>query len=148
MSSITEPPGPYMIDFSAPTVMGSSNPAPQTAKPPLKLRWMPPSLTSRTNVHTLRSLSDEESDSDDPDEKRSNVKWRSALSIPLRAVVPSLYTDDEFCEERNSYLDAKPYPYHPSQVCSFATDYSNAYFMFEVSCSSRSSSLEPSYPKC
>jgi len=26
-----------------------------------------------------------------------------------------LYTDDEFYEERNSYLDAKPYPYHPSQ---------------------------------
>jgi hypothetical protein len=112
------PPGPYAIDFSAPTVIGLSNPTPQILKAPLKLRWMPPSLISRANVQTLHSLSDGESDSDDPDERRTNMKWRSALSIPLRAAVPSLDAN-EFCEERKSYLDAKSYPYHPSQVCPF-----------------------------
>lgn len=114
--------------------MGSSDPTPQIINAPLKLRWMPPSLTSRTNVQNLRSLSDEESDSDDPDANRTNLKWRSGLSIPLRAVVPSLYTDDEFYEERNSYLDAKAYPYHPSQVCSFTKvcSYTHVFMKFHI----------------
>jgi hypothetical protein len=122
VSSIPDPlPGPYVIDFSAPAVMGSSAPTAQVISAPVKLRWMPPSLMSRTNVQSLRSLSDGESDSDDPHENGTNVKWRSALSIPLHAVVPSLYADEESYEERNSYLDTKAYPYHPSQV-SYVTD--------------------------
>jgi hypothetical protein len=147
-SSTEQSPGPYVINFRAPTVMGSSSPTPQTMKP-LKLRWMPPSLTSRTNVHDLRSLSDEETDSDDPDESRSDTKWRSVLSIPLRAVVPSLVTDDEFYEERNSYLDVKPYPYHPAQVRCVGEISSSAHsIFFEVSYPPWTCSLESSFPEC
>jgi hypothetical protein len=96
--------------------MGSSVPAAQVVGEPVKLRWMPPSLLSRTNVQSLHSLSDGESDSDDPNDNRTTEKWRSAISIPLCAVVPSLYGNGGFYEERNSYLDTKSYPYHPSQV--------------------------------
>lgn len=87
------------------------------AKAPYKLRWMPPSLVTRTNAETLTSMSDTEYDSDDTMEISENVDWRSALSIPLRPVIPFSHTNDVGTfEERNSYLDAKPYPYHPSQV--------------------------------
>ncbi|TFK72474.1 hypothetical protein BDN72DRAFT_733103, partial [Pluteus cervinus] len=40
-------PVPYIVDFSAPTVIHSSA-SQGEPKAPLKLRWMPPSLTSRT----------------------------------------------------------------------------------------------------
>jgi hypothetical protein len=111
------PPAPYIVGFSTPTVMPPSLPNHQMSKAPFKLQWMPQSLSTRTNAGTLTSLSDAESDSDDAMETETNVDWRSALSIPLRPVIPSSYTRDiDAFEERNSYLDAKPYPYHPSQV--------------------------------
>ena len=144
-SSVSEPPpGPYVIDFNTPTVMSSSH-TPQTDKAPLKLRWMPPSLISRTNAQDLRSLSDGESDSDDASEKKTGAKWRLALPIPLQTVLPSLY--DERYEERNSYLDAKPYPYHPSQVGCAAIGLFHYLFVGEVPQSPRACSLKSSFSK-
>ncbi|RDB29926.1 hypothetical protein Hypma_014159 [Hypsizygus marmoreus] len=111
---------PYTVGFSTPTVMPADTDAShEMSKLPYKLRWMPPSLSTRTNADSLSSLSDGDSDSDDLDEDpaATNVDWRSALSIPLRAVIPSSYTINSCTrfEERNSYLDASLYPYHPSQ---------------------------------
>ncbi|KAJ3920505.1 hypothetical protein F5877DRAFT_37948 [Lentinula edodes] len=89
-----------------------------------QLKWMPPSLSSRTNAASLRSIS-EDSDSDWEDGKEDPIVEHCALSlpIPLRPVVPSErgipmqepYVEEQV-EERNSYEEAGIYPYHASQV--------------------------------
>lgn len=111
----------YVVDFSTPTVMPSPLSAiHEMSEIPYRVRWMPPSLTTRTNADTLATISDADSDSDvDLHENEANMDWRSALPIPLRPVIPSSCTSDSFnpSEERNSYLDAPLYPYHPAEVC-------------------------------
>ncbi|KAF9467886.1 hypothetical protein BDZ94DRAFT_1155062 [Collybia nuda] len=114
---------PYVVHFNTPTVVPPSSSSPSTvnhemASVPYHVRWMPPSLTSRTNAGALTSISDVEYDSDDTLEVSESIDWRSALSIPLPPIIPfSCTSDTNALEERNSYLDAKPYPYHPLQVC-------------------------------
>ncbi|KAF8636907.1 hypothetical protein AX17_003158 [Amanita inopinata Kibby_2008] len=162
---------PYIVGFSPPTIVQPPEGAEthQMTRAPFTLKWMPPSLSSRTNAGKLRSVSDvEESDVDEDDndeydtllkagaligegnldfqaEESSKIKrvpnmsGRSALSIPLRAVVPTSpplpisatrYTllnpcvpmrgtaNSDCCaryEERNSFREASSHPYHPSQ---------------------------------
>ncbi|GLB42343.1 putative zinc finger, C2H2 type [Lyophyllum shimeji] len=112
---------PYVVGFSTPTVMDPPAPtAHEMNKLRYKLRWMPPSLASRTNAHELLSLSDDDSESEDGLDEAEGCSWRSAPSIRFPPVVPSLSAHDtegnDHFEERNSYADAPSYPYHPSQV--------------------------------
>ena len=76
----------------------------EVGKLPSKLRWVPQSLASRTNVEFLR---DAQSDSDEEYPPSCPV-----LSVPLPAVIPSSpkWNHDGF-EDRNSYeeLGASPY---------------------------------------
>jgi len=77
-------------------------------EPQFKLRWMPPSLTSRTNAPSLREVKDPQSDWGEPEEddekeggakdldkEDAEVEFRDMvsaerLSLPLRPVLPSL----------------------------------------------------------
>ncbi|KIL62708.1 hypothetical protein M378DRAFT_80845 [Amanita muscaria Koide BX008] len=143
-SSLASPSAkPYAVGFSPPTIVQGPEcvESHQMARAPVTLKWMPPSLSTRTNAARLRSFSDvEESDveEDDDDYEELNRSGRLALSIPLRAVVPtspSLQSpfrcaplnqsislcgaNSECCaryEERNSFREAGSHPYHPSQV--------------------------------
>lgn len=87
-------PAPYVVDFSAPTVLHPSGPLAEP-KGPLKLRWMPPSLTSRTNANTLKSVSEDESiDSDVDDdsvEDSDEEQQAGSSSIPT----PPLYVSGQ-----------------------------------------------------
>ncbi|KAG5654436.1 hypothetical protein H0H81_002625 [Sphagnurus paluster] len=119
---------PYIVGFDTPTVVSEpAGAAPhELAKTPYKLRWMPPSLSAQTNASNLTSLSDEESDSDDAQEEDLSSRsgdWDSRLTIPLQPVSPdSAHGNDPHrpFEERDSFVKAPPYPYHPSQVCLFS----------------------------
>jgi hypothetical protein len=155
---------PYVVGFSPPTVV----PPPEVAeshpvmRAPVTLKWVPHSLSARTNASKFRSISDveesdvEEEDDDyeelfmregsigfhsergEPSKKDPDRSGRSALSIPLRVVVPTSLlphsnsrctpylsiplcgANSECCaryEERNSFRGAGSHPYHPSQVC-------------------------------
>lgn len=171
-SSLASPSAkPYAVGFSPPTIVQGPEyvESHQMARAPVTLKWMPPSLSTRTNAARLRSFSDvEESDVEEDDDDYEEVpretasdtrersagvqsergegpskNWklnrsgRLALSIPLRAVVPtspSLQSpfrcaplnqsislcgaNSECCaryEERNSFREAGSHPYHPSQ---------------------------------
>ncbi|KAG6917114.1 hypothetical protein DXG01_003780 [Tephrocybe rancida] len=114
---------PYTVGFDTPTVLPPiPGAAHELSKIPYRLRWMPPSLSSRKNSANLASVSDDES-SDDEYEYTSEQKQglrdiKSAVTVPCRPVVPtpSEYDPHELFEERNSYIEAPRYPYHPSQV--------------------------------
>ena len=110
-------PSQYTVGFDAPIVSEVHD----VGKLPSKLRWVPQSLASRTNVDFLR---DAPSDSEDEYPPSCPV-----LSVPLPAVVPSSPKwDGEDYEDRNSYEDLGPSPYLNSQqvrhfsmvTCSFA----------------------------
>jgi len=110
---------PYVVDFSTPTIMHPQAAAThEMNKLPYKLRWMPPSLSSRTNAHGLLSLSDDDSESEDGQDEAESSR-RLALSIPFPPVIPSSsqpqHDSHDHFEERNSYAHAPSYPYHPSQ---------------------------------
>ncbi|KAJ3993393.1 hypothetical protein F5050DRAFT_1577713 [Lentinula boryana] len=84
-----------------------------------QLRWMPPSLSSRTNAASLRSVP-EDSDSDWEDSKEDSIVEQCALSlaIPLQPVVPHEREDtsqDIYTEERDSY-ERSGTDHHASQV--------------------------------
>ncbi|KAJ3834468.1 hypothetical protein F5878DRAFT_589393 [Lentinula raphanica] len=84
-----------------------------------RLRWMPPSLSSRENASSLKSIP-EDSDSEWEDGKEDPIIEQCALSlaIPLRPVIPYEVEDpvqDDYTEERDSYGGAASYPYHASQ---------------------------------
>ncbi|TFK38043.1 hypothetical protein BDQ12DRAFT_606755 [Crucibulum laeve] len=145
----------YVVGFSTPVVMppvdcssrdDPDQPRHQTGRAPVfKLRWMPPSLTSRTNAGSLKSISDDGgSESDDEDDGANQVlttsgprRASSVLTMPLPAVIPTspsspsnssvslrssvgyLESDHNQAghyEERNSYMDTGSHPYHSSQV--------------------------------
>ncbi|KAF5379054.1 hypothetical protein D9615_005996 [Tricholomella constricta] len=116
---------PYVVGFDTPTVLPSASAPHEMSQMPYKLRWMPPSLSSRTKAQHLTTLSDDDSEESDGGQEEevlnSTVGWgrrRSALSIPFRAVVPSSSSGHDPhvpFEERDSYADAPLYPYHPSQ---------------------------------
>ncbi|KAJ3544744.1 hypothetical protein NM688_g5708 [Phlebia brevispora] len=97
-------PTQFTVGFDAPIVSEVH----EAGKLPPKLRWVPQSLASRTNVDFLR---DAPSDSEDEYPPSCPV-----LSVPLPAVVPSSpkWEGGEF-EERNSYEDMGPSPYLNSQ---------------------------------
>src|SRR6266576_316431 len=143
----------------------------QMRRAPFTLKWMPPSLSKMSNAGMLRPVSDvEDSDADDDEydgfltlssntmeestgpqteeggscrvlKRGPNREGRSALSIPLRPVVPTSpplplptlrcapfalaisscggVNSDCYAryEERNSFREAGSHPYHPAQVC-------------------------------
>ncbi|KAF8889584.1 hypothetical protein BD779DRAFT_1519959 [Infundibulicybe gibba] len=105
-------PAPYVVGFSAPTVMPPPS-AQVPSKAPFRLRWMPPSLIHRSNADSLKSVSDPEYSDDEGEPEEA-----STLSPPLHPVTPSIRADDgdDEYEERNSYAEAGSHPYHPSQV--------------------------------
>lgn len=99
-------PTQFTVGFDAPIVSEVH----EVGKLPAKLRWVPQSLATRTNVDFLR---DAPSDSEDEYPPSCPV-----LSVPLPAVVPSSpkWEGGDF-EERNSYEDMGPSPYlHSQQV--------------------------------
>ena len=93
-------PTQFTVGFDAPIVSEVH----EVGKLPAKLRWVPQSLATRTNVDFLR---DAPSDSEDEYPPSCPV-----LSVPLPAVVPSSpkWNEEDF-EDRNSYEDMGPSPY-------------------------------------
>ncbi|KAH8084339.1 hypothetical protein BXZ70DRAFT_900471 [Cristinia sonorae] len=102
-------PAQFTVGFDAPIVSD----VPQAGKLPAKLRWVPQSLATRTNVDHLRDVG---SDSEDEYPPSCPV-----VSVPLPAVVPTSpkwNPDDRYREEeRNSYEQVGASPYLTSQVC-------------------------------
>ncbi|KAF4564536.1 hypothetical protein EYR40_010702 [Pleurotus pulmonarius] len=113
-------PTPYVVDFNDPVILPPSY-SPQSQSLKGKLQWVPPSLATRTNVKSLRTCSEVDSESDDGGEcfdRHNGVgSFPPALPMPLRTVVPTMPVGphDEFFEERDSYLPAGSHPYHPTQ---------------------------------
>lgn len=93
-------PSQFTVGFDAPIISEVH----EVGKLPSKLRWVPQSLATRTNVEFLR---DAQSDSDEEYPPSCPV-----LSVPLPAVVPSSpkWSNDDF-EDRNSYEDMGASPY-------------------------------------
>ncbi|KAJ4490139.1 hypothetical protein J3R30DRAFT_3277366 [Lentinula aciculospora] len=111
----------FEVNFNEPVVQEHDHEL-SSVVPPLK--WMPPSLSSRTNAASLRSIS-EESDSDWEDGKEDPVVEQCAVSlaIPLQPIAPSereIPSQDLYTEERDSYEEPGVYPYHASQVSLFS----------------------------
>ncbi|KAJ3485587.1 hypothetical protein NLI96_g4846 [Meripilus lineatus] len=104
-SDHANPPAQFTVGFDVPIVSEVQ----QTSKLPTKLRWVPQSLATRTNVDYLR-----ETTSDSEDEFPPSCP---VLSVPLPAVVPSspkCYPEDRY-EDRNSYDQVGTSPYLSSQ---------------------------------
>ena len=106
-------PSQFTVGFDTPLVSEVH----EAGKLPSKLRWVPPSLSTRTNVDFLRSpgAGDPTSDSEDEFFQPSCP----LLPLPLPPVTPSSPTwnpEDQY-EERNSYQQAESAPYISSQVC-------------------------------
>ncbi|CAL1699702.1 unnamed protein product [Somion occarium] len=99
------PPTQFTVGFDEPIVSD----APQVGKLPSKLRWVPQSLSSRTNVDHLKDPT-----SDSEDEYASAC---AVVSVPLPAVLPSSpkWDGDDRYEERNSYERFGMNPYLSSQ---------------------------------
>ncbi|KAH9933782.1 uncharacterized protein B0H18DRAFT_870374 [Fomitopsis serialis] len=83
----------------------------EVGKLPSKLRWIPQSLSTRTNVEYLR---DAPSDSEEEYLRPSCPM----LPVPLPPVTPSspTWNPDDRYEERDSYADVETSPYIASQV--------------------------------
>ncbi|CDO70976.1 hypothetical protein BN946_scf184830.g8 [Trametes cinnabarina] len=99
-------PSQFTVGFDTPLVSDVH----EAGKLPSKLRWVPPSLASRSNVDYLR---DAASDSEDEYFQPSCP----LLPLPLPPVTPSspTWSPDEGYEERNSYEQADAAPYISSQ---------------------------------
>lgn len=123
-----EPSVPYVVGFSTPTVLPSSSTSAEqlSDKAPYKVRWMPPSLTTRTNAGTLSSLSDAESDSGDED-------WRSALPIPIPRVFFPHAHDPHFFQE-SSHRGSNHMPsFAMSHLLGVLCDVFATYHVFSIS---------------
>ncbi|TBU34284.1 hypothetical protein BD311DRAFT_650596 [Dichomitus squalens] len=105
-------PSQFTVGFDTPLVSEVH----EAGRLPSKLRWVPPSLSTRTNVDFLRpgSAGDPTSDSEDEYFQPSCP----LLPVPLPPVTPSSPTwnpEDQY-EERNSYEQTESAPYISSQV--------------------------------
>ncbi|KII87849.1 hypothetical protein PLICRDRAFT_112314 [Plicaturopsis crispa FD-325 SS-3] len=102
----------FNVDFDKPVISNVHEPA---FKIPEKLRWVPHSLSTRSNVDYLESPSPSGSEDGDGDGPLSPCP---TLPIPLPPVVRSagVSDDEDGYEERDSYSDAGSHPYHPTQV--------------------------------
>ncbi|TFY56274.1 hypothetical protein EVJ58_g7741 [Rhodofomes roseus] len=96
----------FTVGFDTPLVSDVH----EVGKLPSKLRWIPQSLSTRTNVEHLR---DAPSDSEEEYLRPSCPM----LSVPLPPVISSspTWNPDDRYEERDSYADAETSPYIPSQ---------------------------------
>lgn len=109
-------PAQFTVGFDAPIISDVQ----EVSKLPAKLRWVPQSLASRTNVDFLR---DAPSDSEDEYPPSCPV-----LSVPLPAVVPSSPKwNDEDYEDRNSYEDLGPSPYLNAHQVRYASRHSRVW---------------------
>ncbi|KAI0792514.1 hypothetical protein C8Q75DRAFT_604658 [Abortiporus biennis] len=99
------PPAQFTVGFDTPIISD----VPQVGKLPAKLRWVPQSLATRTNVDYLR-----EPTSDSEDEYPLSCP---ILPLPLPPVSrsPQEWKDDDRYEERNSYEHVGSSPYLSSQ---------------------------------
>ncbi|KAI1782976.1 hypothetical protein LXA43DRAFT_1048693 [Ganoderma leucocontextum] len=105
-------PSQFTVGFDTPLVSEVH----EAGKLPPKLRWVPPSLSTRSNVDFLRGpgAGDPTSDSEDEFFQGSCP----LLPLPLPPVTPSSPTwnpEDQY-EERNSYAQTESAPYISSQV--------------------------------
>ncbi|KAG5338502.1 hypothetical protein C0989_007274 [Termitomyces sp. Mn162] len=107
---------PYSIGFDTPTIVPPTT-MHETATTSYKLRWMPPSLSTRTNATSLVSVSDDES-SDDEYGHGLGDQSKSVITLPHLPVVSSSSECDPQgpLKERNSYIETSSYIYHFSQV--------------------------------
>ncbi|KAH9946915.1 hypothetical protein B0H21DRAFT_692991 [Amylocystis lapponica] len=106
-SEHTTPPSQFTVGFETPLVSEVH----EVGKLPSKLRWVPQSLATRTNVDHLRDATS------DSEEEYAHPSC-PLLPVPLPPVVPSSPTwlpDDRY-EERDSYQDMGADAYLPSQV--------------------------------
>lgn len=103
-------PSQFTVGFDTPLVSEVHD----VGKLPSKLKWVPQSLATRTNVDHLRDASP---DSDDEYSQSSCP----ILSVPLPPVTPSspTWNPEDRYEERNSYELAEQSPYLSSQVRCF-----------------------------
>ncbi|KAI0916027.1 hypothetical protein AcV5_003480 [Taiwanofungus camphoratus] len=99
-------PSQFTVGFDTPMVSEVH----EVGKLPSKLRWVPQSLATRTNVDYLR---DAQSDSDD-EYLQSSCPLLSVPLPPVRPSTPTWNPDDRY-EERDSYGEADASPYISSQ---------------------------------
>lgn len=121
----------FTVGFDTPLVSDVH----EVGKLPSKLRWIPQSLSTRTNVDYLR---DAPSDSEEEYLRPSCPM----LPVPLPAVRPSspTWNPDDNYEERDSFADAETSPYLPSQVRARTTCFPDiaTYLLLLVARSARS----------
>jgi len=97
-------PSQFTVGFDTPMVSEVH----EVGKLPSKLRWVPQSLATRTNVDYLR---------DPPSDSDEEYPSYPLLSVPLPPVTPSspTWNPDDRYEERDSYGETDTSPYIPSQ---------------------------------
>lgn len=105
-------PSQFTVGFDTPLVSDVH----EAGKLPSKLRWVPPSLSTRSNVEYLRG----DAASEDSEDEYVLQQSCPLLPLPLPPVTPSAsptWSAEEQYEERNSYEQAESAPYISSQVC-------------------------------
>ena len=103
-------PSQFTVGFDTPLVSEVH----EAGKLPSKLRWVPPSLSSRTNVDYLRG---DAACSDSEDEYFQPSCPLLQLPLPpVRPSSPTAWSPDDQYEERNSYEPTESAPYISSQV--------------------------------
>ncbi|KAG6888721.1 hypothetical protein C0992_007630 [Termitomyces sp. T32_za158] len=109
---------PYSVGFDTPTIVPPPTATNEMTTTPYKLRWMPPSLSTRTNATSLVSVSDDES-SDEEYSLGLGDQYKSVTTLPRFPVAMS--SSERHIqgpvEERDSRTETSLYPY---QVRSFA----------------------------
>ncbi|KAI0760416.1 hypothetical protein C8Q74DRAFT_1207897 [Fomes fomentarius] len=104
-------PSQFTVGFDTPLVSDVH----EAGKLPSKLRWVPPSLSTRSNVEYLRG----DAASEDSEDEYVLQQSCPLLPLPLPPVTPSAsptWSAEEQYEERNSYEQAESAPYISSQV--------------------------------
>ncbi|KAJ7599056.1 hypothetical protein C8J56DRAFT_915760 [Mycena floridula] len=99
---------PDIFDRESPSISTASCSQPSSSV----AQWIPSSLSNSSNVTRLRQAP--ESGDEFVDDVDDNGYY---LTLPLRPSIPTLTLgpQDDGYEERNSYIEASLFPYHPAQ---------------------------------
>jgi hypothetical protein len=97
----------FNVGFQIPQVTN----VPDVVPLPQRLRWIPQNLTTRGDVEWQKTSSP--SDSEQDDEGQFDASF--PMSFPSHSASPHASSENEFYEDRNSYLDPGNHAYrvHP-----------------------------------
>ncbi|KAH9899181.1 hypothetical protein C8Q73DRAFT_639500 [Cubamyces lactineus] len=106
-------PSQFTVGFDTPLVSEVH----EAGKLPSKLRWVPPSLATRSNIEYLRDAAAGGGAASDSEDEYFQPSC-PLLPLPLPPVAPSspTWNPDDRYEERNSFAQADAAPYISSQV--------------------------------